>query len=311
MSYIESAPAFVAQGVASDAVVYSPRVVTMLIETGIGTGTAVTDSLVLMRIWKWNWILDSVGDRRRFAEDEEPLPWKHLTFEQLAAQLVLSKSRVRDAIRRLLKWGLLQNRVVGERDGGTTAFYLVTWPSSPDRRNPSVGPNAATPETESNPRTDGIRRSLIVRVGDTKAVDVQPSLQEAGASTPAVFDDQPERSELCRQLANAVEAHRETRPKVGTRWLQDMGLLLRRGPKGVEGAPPTPAAVTAMITAVFTILNEPDGKGFCWADQVRSPGALRDHWDQLALALRRAPSHRRRDDADIVSAVQALRDAGL
>lgn len=311
MSYIESAPAFVAQGVASDAVVYSPRVVAMLIETGIGTGTAVTDSLVLMRIWKWNWILDSADDRRRFAEDEERLPWKHLTFEQLATQLVLSRSRVRDAVRRLLRWGLLQSRVVGERDGGTTTFYLVTWPAAPDRRNPSVTPNAATRPTESNARTDGIRRSLIVGEGDTNAVEVQPSLQEAGASTPAVFDDQPERSDLCRLLANAVEVHRETRPKVGTRWLADMGLLLRRGPKGVEGPPPTPAAVAAMINGVFTILNEPDGKGFCWADQVRSPGALRDHWDQLSLALRRAPSPRRRDDAAIVSAVQALRDAGL
>jgi len=321
VSYTESAPAFVTQGVASDAVVYSPRIVAHLVDAGIREGVAVTDSLVLMRLWKWNWILDSAGDRRRFSADEERRPWKPLTYAELAAQTALSHSRVRDAVNRLVEVGLVEVHDVGERDGGRTRFYLVNWGRttfSGDGPAESAGestvrttfsedladstdPNDGflTPERRNPSDPNSKNREILV-------VDPSAVFQE-----PRDFDEHPERAELARLLASAVAAHRGTRPTITKRWLNDIGLLLRRGPKGIDGSPPDAAAVAAMIDGVFTLLAEPDKKGFCWADQIRSPHALRDHWDQLALALRRRPSPPARDEAAIVAAVRALRDAGL
>jgi hypothetical protein len=68
-----------------------------------------------------------------------------------------------------------------------------------------------------------------------------------------------------------------------------MRLLLERGPLHQD----TPEAVSAekvgaTIDYVFAHLAEPQGRGgFCWAAQVRSPAALRDHWHQMADAARR------------------------
>ena len=357
MSYTESAPAFVTQGVASDAVVYSPRIVAHLVDAGIREGVAVTDSLVLMRLWKWNWILDSAGDRRRFSADEERRPWKPLTYAELAAQTALSHSRVRDAVNRLVEVGLVEVHDVGERDGGRTRFYLVNWgrttfsgdgpaesagestvrttfpedgsrPTESDARGRTTFPDTTALEVagESGGRTtfsedladstdpnDGFLTPERRNPSDPNSKNREILVVDPSAvfQEPRDFDEHPERAELARLLAAAVAAHRGTRPTITKRWLNDIGLLLRRGPKGIDGSPPDAAAVAAMIDGVFTLLAEPDKKGFCWADQIRSPHALRDHWDQLALALRRRPSPPARDEAAIVAAVRALRDAGL
>lgn len=97
--------------------------------------------------------------------------------------------------------------------------------------------------------------------------------------------------DLCALLADAIERQRGgSRPKITKRWRDDMRKLLTRGPLHVDKPEPqTPAHVRATILAVFDRLAEPDAKrGFCWADQVRSPGALRDHWVQMREAYKRA-----------------------
>jgi hypothetical protein len=67
-----------------------------------------------------------------------------------------------------------------------------------------------------------------------------------------------------------------------------MRLLVDRGWLRDEHAQPCPPAkVRASIDAVFDRLSTPGRDGFCWAEQIRSPGALRDHWTQLAEAFRR------------------------
>jgi hypothetical protein len=97
----------------------------------------------------------------------------------------------------------------------------------------------------------------------------------------------PETTRLCNLLAERVETFQGKRPAIPSRWHKDFRLLLERGPlKRAEPEPLTVEKVEATIAAVFTDLAEPDTKGFCWAAQIRSPHALRDHWDQLATAWR-------------------------
>ena len=116
--------------------------------------------------------------------------------------------------------------------------------------------------------------------------------------------------DLCSYLQARVEHQRGRRPKVTSRWVKDMGLLLRRGPKHVEGVTLTAVEVREMIGATFELLADPGRDGFCWADQIRSPSALRDHWEQLEVALQRTGWSKPSAD-ELADAVRALKAAGL
>ena len=297
--FIEQAPAFVAQGVHRDAIVYHPRVVELLVASGTSATSAVVDSLILMRVWKWNWVRDAAGEYRRFALDQPELPWVKLTYDDLAEQVGVSVGRVRDAIRRLESAGFLRSHVMGHPEHGSQKFYLVQWTTA-DSQHPGVRIANTPPVDPQHPYRSNTEDT------NTDLVQASPS----GRSLSTADDADVQAGILCRVLADAVEAHRGTRPSVGGRWMKDMALLLRRGPKGVDGTPPSIEEVQAMIRDVFTRLSSPDKKGFCWADQVRSAGALRDHWDQLSLALRRAKPAPV-DDEDMVAAIKRMKEMGL
>jgi hypothetical protein len=300
---IEQAPAFVAQGVHRDAIVYHPRVVTMLVASGTSATSAVVDSLILMRVWKWNWVRDSTGEYRRFALDEAELPWARLTYEDLAEQVGVSVGRARDAVRRLEQSGHLLTRIMGHPEHGSQKFYLVNWttadPQHPEVRIPNTPP--ADPQHPYRGNTE-----------DTNVDSVQ-SLSSGRSLVPAKGDGNDEEiGRLCRLLATAVEQQRGSRPRVTTNWMKDIDLLLRRGPKGVDGPPPSVQEVEQMIAGVFSKLSEPDRKGFCWADQIRSAHALRDHWDQLRVALQRSNRNQPKvSDDQMADAVRQMKDYGL
>lgn len=102
--------------------------------------------------------------------------------------------------------------------------------------------------------------------------------------------------ELCELLAGKIEEHHGYRPKItDSKWVQDMDYLLRRGP--VEWADPKPidpVKVKVMIEYVYSYGTEGDNN-FRWADQVKSPTALRKHWEKLRLWANR--EHQRRSKA--------------
>lgn len=116
-------------------------------------------------------------------------------------------------------------------------------------------------------------------------------------SAPEGADDsldqeRPEVVRLCEDLADRVSRFFEDpkkRPKVTARWHKDMRLLLERGPLGRE----IPEAlgverVERCLDVLFTKMTDPQGRnGFCWAAQIRSPHALREHWDQISDAWKR------------------------
>lgn len=168
-------------------------------------------------------------------------------------------------------------------------------------------PPATTPDTPGDTPSDTASDTPSDAVGDTHrryqslkpdpVTGNRPGSADADPSAPdgaAPADDQSIKSDptlvddLCAQLADRIETHRDgDRPKVTQAWRRDMDLLLRRGPTDVEpAAPVSPEKLRASIDAVFARLATRDGSGFCWADQVRSPAALRRHWTQLRQAER-------------------------
>lgn len=153
--------------------------------------------------------------------------------------------------------------------------------------------------------------AIADRTDDPEVVEVcrEAAAILTGTTTTELVHD-ADTADLCVLLQKRVELQRGRRPQVTARWVKDMGLLLRRGPKHVEGVTLSPGEVREMIGATFELLADPGRDGFCWADQIRSPAALRDHWEQLEVALRRVRPAKPSDD-DMLDAVRRLKAAGL
>lgn len=141
-------------------------------------------------------------------------------------------------------------------------------------------------------------------------LEAAAALDASGESVALELAADVETADLCSYLQACVERQRGRRPKVSSRWIKDMGLLLRRGPKHVEDVSLSASEVREMIAATFELLAEPGRDGFCWADQIRSPGALRDHWEQLEVSLRRTGWAKPSAD-EMAEAVRRLKAAGL
>lgn len=115
----------------------------------------------------------------------------------------------------------------------------------------------------------------------------------ANPSRPVPARPDMEVDHLCEVLSSLVADHRGTRPKITKAWRSDMDKLVRLGPAGIEKPTDwTPDRIEKGIRRVFTELTTRGPNGFCWADQIRSPGALREKWDQLRVALRAASAGR-------------------
>lgn len=268
-------PTWAAQAPDPGAVVWHPEVARLLAEKGVGSGTVATDTLLLLRLWR-----SQVDGQGAVVE---------VTYDGLAEQVAMTRTRVREAIARLEKIGVLVPATVP--GGGRSKLYGVDWSA--------LGHDANVPEAPG--QADEAPSTAPHRSGRGQARSGAVEVSESDSQTPATWSDDAAAETLCLQLAAAVTAHRGSRPRVSTRWLADMGLLLRRGPTDTEDPPPTPTEVATVIDGTFARLAEPSPKGFCWADQVRSPGALRSHWSQLVLALRRSAP--KRGTGDIVAAM--------
>lgn len=127
---------------------------------------------------------------------------------------------------------------------------------------------------------------------------------------------------LCNMLADAISLHRGSivngepqwgpRPRITKAWHQSMRLLIERGPLHVDKPEPVaPERVLQAIKVVFNDLAEPQGRdNFCWADQIQSATALRDHWMQLREAARRTTRTRQSAGATAVDRAAARLNGG-
>lgn len=118
-------------------------------------------------------------------------------------------------------------------------------------------------------------------------------------------DSSREVDALCEHLAERIAGFQDgARPPITARWRDQMRLLVERGPLHRSSPEPVaPIKVRNTIDYIFDHMAEPEGRGsFCWAAQVRSVHALRDHWDQMAVAAKAQLRARRGRSAAAIDA---------
>ena len=163
----------------------------------------------------------------------------------------------------------------------------------------------ATPHAEERGEREPVEREPVER----ESASTSSSLPVPSRPVPKGVDPADVEG-LCQHLAARVARHRGTAPKVTPAWQADMGTLLNSGASGWDGPPPTPDQVLTVVDAVFDRLNVRSTRGFCWADQVRSPQGLRGKWEQLTFALR---EHQQAhpEAADVLAAMDMLDKMGV
>lgn len=216
---------------------------------------------------------------------------------KIAEVAEVSERTVRKAIADLEAASLIRRQARYHEGMRTSDRYWLN-PSS-DQPAAGAGTDPATPVTPADPApTTGRSRrdtpaagagypSGVTTSGTTS--NPTPSAPASPPADPALFEVPTVVDELCTELATAVGKFADAPPPAVTkRWRNDMRLLLERGPLHQQDpAPTSPELVRQCLQVVFTELAEPEGRGgFCWAAQIRSPHALRDHWHQMRVKAR-------------------------
>lgn len=256
-----------------------------------------------------SWVFDSVdvGGSQRLVllslanhADDRGVCWP--SIDTVAREARLSRRRVEEAIRGLIATGVLKRTVNGAPVPGSNRpnlYRLIKAPdevagadvSAPDVPAPDEvsGPDEVAPDgSSSQPRTD---RPAHPRTDRPAKPSVEPS---ENRQQPSVVERRDDVEALCALLAERVGTHRDgPGPPVTGRWRKDMRLLVDRGPLNQDKPTPLGAErVEKAIRFVFDRLADTNGKGFCWANQIRSPHSLRDHWHQLVTASKHVASGR-------------------
>lgn len=200
-------------------------------------------------------------------DDNDWLLWA--SQKKLGAKAMVSQPTVSGTLKRMCKEGYLE---LVEEGHGAPSIYRFLRPGQSESDSPSPKEIASTP-----------KGNLHQPPKLTEPVLLPTQIELNVTQHKAI-------SSLCEFLQDGIQRHRGTRPKQTTAWVRDMDLLLRRGPKEWEEVKPLKAdEVASVIRGIFTKLNVESSSGFCWANQIRSPGNLRRHWDELTLELRDKP----------------------
>lgn len=277
---------------------------------------AVNDARISMRArGVLMWLLDKPDD------------WR-VSADAIARATTEGRDAIRTALKELETHGYLRRERVRDDDGRWTTESVVS-----ELGHETVPP----PETADSPERDSSRRETSAREPDAGVTDAgesgaltrtmsqeDESVETNGPATasptaartpaqalerlPKSVDPETVRA-LCRQLHNRCRDHhpQHRAPTVSVQWVKDMGTLLNSGPCDVDDFTPTGDQVRAMIDATFDRLAERTGaRGFCWADQVNSPGALRRHWVKIEVELAQTAGQGR-SSAEVADAVAKLR----
>jgi hypothetical protein len=204
-------------------------------------------------------------------DDHEYMLW--VSQSKIATKAKVSVPTVSAALKRMVQDGYL--RLVSREAGGPTVYqFLKPFPGTPQESEPPKNPNPNPPSSSTEPPKSTQTRLL--------PTEDKPKEENTTAA-----------ERLCGVLADRIDAYRGggARPAITGAWRTDMRLLLERGPLGrAKAEAHDPIRVQRAMDRIFSELADADNGGFCWAAQIRSPGALRRHWDQAADTLRRRGS---------------------
>lgn len=193
------------------------------------------------------------------------------SIDTLAMYAGVSERRVQQIIAELADVGL----VVVELQAGGSATTRADRRPNLYRLHLDDGAKLAA-SRRSNGVKRGAPRGEAQRVDGVKPTSPEPSCEPSGETSESSSDvDAIESStvwSLCDQLANSIEARGSKRPTVTVAWRRDMERMLR-----IDGR--DPAKVAAMIR--FLAEGRTEVARF-WQPNVRSPGKLREKYDQIA-----------------------------
>lgn len=213
-----------------------------------------------------------------------------------------SRARVLGVVAELLAEGWVEVEEEGGGRGRATVYRIPGVADGGPRKGPVGGP----PDDANGPTTvekgSNLERETVQSPGSAPIYATDTTEEHNASSLRSDVET------LCGQLANRVAQHQGSpRPPITDRWRKDMRLLIERGPLHQEAPEPMPPErVAGTIAYIFDSMSDPQGRaGFCWAAQVRSPGALRDHWHQMAAAAERDRKARRGVSASAIDRVMA------
>lgn len=251
----------------------------------------------------WHWALDHAEDGDLSRYDAEDLAiaaqWDDDPEEFVDALVGCGPGGASGFIDRdqdgmsLHNWGRYTDRLVARRDSARKANH--------DRWHVARGVRADGCEwcEESDPtgtevRTDSDRSPTGVLPESTEPNPTQPNPTQPKTTTSDLRPDDdeepdvsPEARQLTREFAVATRENKHAIPKAGSKaagtWLVEMDRLLRIGPKGWDGDPPTVDEVRAVIGWVTQDSFE--------KANVQSVPKLRERYSQLRLkAMNTGPS---------------------
>jgi hypothetical protein len=215
--------------------------------------------------------------------------------DRLAAESLVSKRTVQRILAEFEDRGLITRDERRRPDGYRTSDRITLHRFYSIETESQATPCHVTSEPISRDNGTDLRRQPE-QPQVTPGVHAEPSVEalvDPSVETPSPLSADVAR--LCEMLADRVgQQQNGRRPSINRGWHQQMRLLIERGPLGRDQPEPiSPDRVAATIRHVFEQMADPDRGGFCWAAQVRSPEALRRHWDRMGVAVENIRKARR------------------
>jgi hypothetical protein len=216
----------------------------------------------------------------------------YISWASLIERSGRSRSRVAENLRELIADGWVEVAEAGGPGRGRVTTYRIPGAVEALGKGPVPEQKRSRNGTGKGPETEQLGQ-------------VVPLFSKTVVTTTVENNESPHSddvSALCDHLANRVaELHNGARPNTDA-WPKQMRLLIERGPLHRERPEPmSPIKIRNTIDFIFDHMADPEGRGaFCWADQIRSAHALRDHWDQMARAAENKLRARRSPTAAIL-----------
>ena len=229
----------------------------------------------LAHVWGWPGAAVLVQMHHKAGYDGSEDGWYEASAADVARLTGLSRDQARREMKKLHEAGAVERQEQVDNHGQGKNLYRPTFnPRTElgphgDSATPGHG-DSATPGGGDSATPTSSREKRDKRTKKRTSPDVE------------VFSEDV--VELCDYLATKIEIHRggENRPKVTKAWLNDMDKLLRLGPGGVaEHYALSRERVERAIEFVFEQMADRSSSGFCWADQIQSPGSLRAKWVKI------------------------------
>jgi hypothetical protein len=218
----------------------------------------------------------------RFQNRGVAFPGRPLLAEKLGREgEPVSLDTVDRTLRELEAAGAIVTQHHRRPGGGRPMATYYVWPAVPEEPG----------ENSEQSRTDADLNGEQSRTGAASSPQNGGLSPGDTSSLEQELINERDTEALCARLVDAVGDYAgdpKKRPAITAKWRKDMRLLCERGPLGrAQPEAIAPERVEHCIEFVFSRLAEPGRDGFCWAAQIRSPHALREHWDQMLDAGRR------------------------